>query len=117
MLGERIFILRCQKGLTQAELARMLNNSTSALGMYEQGRRQPALNTIVHSVHIFDVSADYLLVGKQTTKKDIDSCVSALRYLCDKFRTDVLTLFADNLSAKEVAMFVAILLSSEVADF
>lgn len=44
MLGERIIILRCQKGLTQAELAKLLHISTSALGMYEQGRRQPSLD-------------------------------------------------------------------------
>ena len=117
MLGERIFILRCQKGLTQAELAEILHISASTLGMYEQGRRQPALDTIVHLAQVFDVSADYLLAGKQTTKKDIDACVSALRYLRDKFRTDVLTLFSHDMSAKEVAMLVAVLLSSEQVDF
>ena len=47
MLGARIAALRREAGLNQAELARRLRISPSAVGMYEQGRREPPLDTLV----------------------------------------------------------------------
>ena len=38
MRGARIAALRRQAGMSQAELARLLGVSPSAVGMYEQGR-------------------------------------------------------------------------------
>ena len=40
MLGTRIAALRREAGLSQAELAQRLQVSPSALGMYEQERRE-----------------------------------------------------------------------------
>lgn len=64
MLGARIAALRRDAGWSQAELARKLQVSASAVGMYEQGRREPAADTLVALSEIFDVSTDYLLTGK-----------------------------------------------------
>ena len=47
MLGARIAALRLQAGLSQAELAKRLAVSASAVGMYEQGRREPSMDRIV----------------------------------------------------------------------
>ena len=47
MLGARIAALRREAGLSQAELATRLQVSASALGMYEQGRREPSMETLV----------------------------------------------------------------------
>ena len=47
MLGERIAFLRGKQGLSQAELARRLNISPSAVGMYEQGRREPPVDILI----------------------------------------------------------------------
>lgn len=63
MLGARIAALRRQRKMSQGELAKMLNISPSAVGMYEQGRREPSLETIVDMARIFGVTADYLLTG------------------------------------------------------
>ena len=61
MLAERICLLRRAKGWSQAELARQLQISPSAVGMYEQGRREPSLSAVVALSQTFGVSVDYLL--------------------------------------------------------
>lgn len=43
---KRLKSLREQKGLTQADLAKLTNISTSAIGMYEQGRREANHETL-----------------------------------------------------------------------
>ena len=63
MLGARIAALRRDKGLSQTELARRLGVSPSAVGRYEQGRREPAAALIVALAREFEVSTDYLLTG------------------------------------------------------
>ncbi len=64
MLGQRIALLRRQAGISQAELAARMGISASAVGMYEQGRREPSVDTLVALSEIFQVSTDYLLTGK-----------------------------------------------------
>jgi transcriptional regulator with XRE-family HTH domain len=64
MLGIRIAILRISKGWSQAELARRIGVSTSAVGMYEQGRREPSLGLLVRLAQEFGVTTDYLLMGE-----------------------------------------------------
>lgn len=64
MLGIRMAILRISKGWSQAELARRIGVSASAVGMYEQGRREPSLGLLVRLAQEFGVTTDYLLMGK-----------------------------------------------------
>ena len=64
MLGIRIAILRITKGWSQAELARRIGVSTSAVGMYEQGRREPSLGLLVRLAQELSVTTDYLLMGE-----------------------------------------------------
>ena len=63
MFGPRIAALRREAGLSQAELARCLGISPSAMGMYEQGRREPSMETVVAMARVFGVTTDYLLTG------------------------------------------------------
>ncbi len=63
MLGERIAALRREAGLNQAELAKRLRLSPSAVGMYEQGRREPSADALVAIAREFGVTVDYLLTG------------------------------------------------------
>ena len=63
MLGERIAITRRSRGLSQAELARRLQISPSAMGMYEQGRREPSGEVLVAIARELEVSTDFLLTG------------------------------------------------------
>ena len=71
MLGTRIASLRQGRGLSQAELAERLHISSSAVGMYEQGRREPSVDTLVALAQIFGVSLDYLLSGQPDTIRDV----------------------------------------------
>ena len=64
MLGARIAALRREAGLSQTELAGRLGISASAIGMYEQGRREPAVQMLVRLAEEFNVTVDYLLTGK-----------------------------------------------------
>ena len=64
MLGERIASIRRARGLSQAELARRLKISASAMGMYEQGRREPSAQTLIALSRELQVSTDFLLTGK-----------------------------------------------------
>lgn len=63
MLGPRIAVLRREAGLSQAQLALRLGISPSTMGMYEQGRREPSMETVVAMAKVFRVSTDYLLTG------------------------------------------------------
>ena len=61
MFAETMKQLRRSRHMTQAQLAEKLGLSASAVGMYEQGRREPDLNVIMQLCVIFDVPADRLL--------------------------------------------------------
>ncbi len=61
MFAENLRRLRINKGLTQKELADKLSLSPSAIGMYEQGRREPDLTTLKKICDFFEVSCDMLL--------------------------------------------------------
>lgn len=65
MLANRITQQRRIMGLSQLQLAQKLSISPSALGMYEQSRRTPSLDTLIAMSHIFNVSLDYLIKGSE----------------------------------------------------
>ena len=66
----RIAALRRDAGWSQAELGKRLKVSASAVGMYEQGRREPSLEGVISLCGIFGVTSDYLLMGRPVTKGD-----------------------------------------------
>ena len=61
MLGDKIQELRKQAGLSQGALAKQLNISPSAIGMYEQGRREPSIDILLSIAKLFGVTVDTLL--------------------------------------------------------
>ena len=65
MIGLRIAALRKAAGWSQAELAQRLKISPSAVGMYEQGRREPALQMLIQLSELFGVTIDYLVTGRE----------------------------------------------------
>lgn len=82
MLGARIALLRRQRGMSQKELAARLGVSPSAVGMYEQGRREPDCAGLLKLAEIFGVSVDLLLGGGAAAPED----VRAVRPLWDAAR-------------------------------
>ena len=65
MLGDRIARLRKAAGMNQAELAEKIGVSTSAIGMYEQGRREPSCALLVSLARALNTSLQYLLTGAE----------------------------------------------------
>lgn len=78
MLGGRIMLLRRGSGWSQTELARRLHISPSAVGMYEQGRREPSLQGLMEMATVFGVTADYLLTGKPASRRDEETVARLL---------------------------------------
>jgi len=86
MLGNRMMLLRRGSGWSQTELARQLHISPSAVGMYEQGRREPSLQGLVEIAGVFGVSTDYLLTGKPASEQD-EQAVAKLLTQAAQIRT------------------------------
>lgn len=61
MDGERLQELRKDRGLSQKQLAAMLNLSEFTISSYEHGKTEPSDETFCALCDIFNVSADYLL--------------------------------------------------------
>ena len=73
MIGPRIAALRRERGMSQAELAASIGLSPSALGMYEQGRREPSADTMVALARALGVTTDFLLTGKVSAPVEADA--------------------------------------------
>ncbi len=93
MLGSRIAALRKEMGWSQAALAARLGVSASAVGMYEQGRREPSNELLISLSGIFGVSVDYLLTGQEVRDR---SCRTLPR-LSALAREELLLLLATQL--------------------
>ena len=78
MLGSRIAALRRDAGLSQAELAARLGVSPSAMGMYEQGRREPSAQLLVALARELGVTTDFLLTGKAAAPAETDALTSLI---------------------------------------
>ena len=79
IFGNRLKELRLEAGLTQAQLADKLNISSSTIGMYEQGRREPDNDTLTKLCAELNTSVDYLLGIKKYAKfnnLDVDNVIS-----------------------------------------
>ena len=80
MLGDQIKQLRKQHKWTQGNLAEQLGISKSAVGMYEQNRRQPDHKILLKLADVFGVSTDFLLDGKESNKmENMDDLANQVR--------------------------------------
>lgn len=61
MIGKRLKELRTSEGLTQQELAKILNVSSMSISFYENEQRKPDSDFIISVSKYFGVSTDYLL--------------------------------------------------------
>jgi transcriptional regulator with XRE-family HTH domain len=63
--NEKLRALRKEHNMTQDELADKLGISRSAVGMYEQGRREPDFDKLKVLADYFSVSSDVLLESEE----------------------------------------------------
>lgn len=61
--------IRKEKKLNQQKVAFDLNISREALSYYENGKREPSLNTLINMSKYFNVSINYLITGEEFRKK------------------------------------------------
>ena len=106
MLGARIAALRRSRGMSQSQLAQELGVSPSAIGMYEQGRREPSTATVVALSRIFQVSTDYLLTGKPNRTEE--KAITAL--LQDRLQSEQPR--GSGFTPQELAVLLAAMLTS-----
>lgn len=62
--GERIRQLRIQQGFTQENIAQMLNIDRSFYSRIEAGKNGCAVDLLIQLSGLFEVSLDYLILGK-----------------------------------------------------
>ena len=60
-IGKRIKELRIEAGLTQKQVAKLLNKSETGFASWEQGLAEPSVNDLRLLCVIFNVSADEFL--------------------------------------------------------
>lgn len=85
-IGYRISELRKQAGMSQFQLAKVLDIATSTLGMYETGKREPSLKVMNRIANYFNVTTDYLL-GRPEKKDDDNVDYVALDKALDNARS------------------------------
>lgn len=62
-------IIRKKKKYSQLKVAMDLSISREALSYYENGKRSPDVNMLVLLSEYFNVSIDFLIMGKEFKKK------------------------------------------------
>lgn len=70
-LGARIKEARTLKGITQAELGKLLGTSDATINRYEKDIRKPDPDTLSKLSKLLNVSTDWLLGGKEYRKLDM----------------------------------------------
>lgn len=71
-LGERIKVLREDRGWTQKELAQRSRITKSAISFYELGERKPSCDVLRILSRVFRVTSDYLLGMEKTSSLSLD---------------------------------------------
>ncbi len=60
-LSKKLKLLRQQNKLSQSEVAKRINVSSSAVSAYEAEEISPSLETLIRIADLYHVSTDYLL--------------------------------------------------------
>lgn len=100
-IGERVRLTRVSRGFSRDELAEILNISTLFLGYIECGQRGMSLTTLQNLCRILNVSADYLLLGKEKEGTVDDDIITAIKELPEDYKP--LALDAVNSLKKTIA--------------
>ena len=61
LIGKKIAEIRKECGLTQKQVAKLLNKSETGFASWEQGLSEPSVNDIRLLCKIFQCTSDYLL--------------------------------------------------------
>lgn len=76
-LGNILSRLRKEKGLSQRDFANLFDVSNGAVAMWETGRRQPDVETLIKIAKFYNVSIDYLLGDSSVSSDSSNSKLSS----------------------------------------
>ena len=82
MIGERLYDLRKEAGLTQDQLAEILKINKHSVSSYERDKCEPPDSIKIHIAEYFNVSVDYLL-GVTDNPSPLTTNVNILRLPSD----------------------------------
>jgi transcriptional regulator with XRE-family HTH domain len=68
-LGDNMMLIRKKKGLSQADLGKLIGTSGDVIGRYERGDIKPSIEVVEKLANALEVSIDYL-VGKSSVLLD-----------------------------------------------
>ena len=111
IFGERVRILRKEKGVTQLDVARAMGLSKGTIGMWEAGNREANFKILTKLAVYFNTTADYIIgiTDKNSTDsiipnereihiKDNDTGGYQLAYGKGYTATELITMFYDFLA-------------------
>ena len=61
LIAKRLKVLRVEKGLSQKAIGELVGLASNSIANYEQGKREPSLETLAKLCRFYNVSADYLI--------------------------------------------------------
>ena len=79
-IGQRIRILRKEKGLSQLELSNKLNINMDHLSRIENGNKGMSLDLLIEFSKHFSVSTDYILLGNRQNTEEIKEMISFIQF-------------------------------------
>ena len=83
--GQRIKVLRKQRGLTQQQMAAALHINIDHLSRIELGKRGISVDLLFDMADLLNVSADFLAKGTSQAEHHAKMLVAQIRELLDRF--------------------------------
>lgn len=112
IIGNRITILRTRKGITQKKLAQLSNITEASLSRYENGLREPKINTLIKLSDVLDSTVDYL-IGKTDIENGVIVNKLTIPEKLRDIKTEYLLIARDleklRISPKDVNNFITII--------
>ncbi|MBU5483777.1 helix-turn-helix domain-containing protein [Clostridium sp. MSJ-11] len=85
-LSERLQQLRKLANYSQEQLAEMLCISRQAISKWESGQSNPDINNIIKLSEIYNVSTDYILIGKENNSNQLEESNSKKKEYSQPFK-------------------------------
>ena len=84
-IGKRIQTIRKQQGLTQEQIAEMMNVSVQMVSNLERGNKSIRIENLINLCKILKISTDYILLGTNSTS-ETENITERLKLLSEKDR-------------------------------
>ena len=96
-IGARLAELRKNRGMKQEELATELGIGTEVIGKLERGYRGTGVENYMILASFFNVSLDYLLIGKEDKKTEVDRLLEGVSLEKKELALKILIGILDNI--------------------